>query len=107
MPDGKGIVVATRVIPELAGKLGKDDLAAMKKEIKRRRDSKMSAKVTESRAYRYWDSWLTDNLAHRLVLVDTGSKEFRDLLPGTNFGHPFTLAGSLEFNIAPDGKASR
>src|SRR4029453_557507 len=56
--DTREIVVAPRFIPELAGKLGKDDLAAMKKEIKRRRDSKISAKVTESRAYRYWDSWL-------------------------------------------------
>ena len=50
LPDGKGIVMATRVIPELAGKLAKDDLAAMKKEIKRRKDSKISAKVSEARA---------------------------------------------------------
>ena len=36
MPDGQRIVVATRVIPELAGKLGKAELAAMRKEIQER-----------------------------------------------------------------------
>ena len=30
MPDGRGIVFATRVIPELAGKLAAADLAAMR-----------------------------------------------------------------------------
>ena len=44
MPDGTGVIVATTVIPELAGSLAKADLAAMKKEIKRRSDSKMTAK---------------------------------------------------------------
>ena len=36
MPDGQRVVVATRVIPELAGKLGKAELAAMRKEIQER-----------------------------------------------------------------------
>lgn len=105
LPDSSSVVVATRVIPELAGKLGPNDLAAMKKEIKRRKDSKMTARVTEARAYRYWDSWTTDGLAHRLVRVNVTTKEFRDLLPGTDFGHPFTNAGVLDFDIAPDGQA--
>ena len=51
MPDGRGIVVATRVIPELAGKLAAADLAAMRKELKRRKDSKMSAKAKIGRAH--------------------------------------------------------
>jgi dipeptidyl aminopeptidase/acylaminoacyl peptidase len=66
LPDGQSIVVATTVIPELAGTLASTDLAAIKKEIKRRKDSKMTAKVTENRQYRYFDHYLTDNLAHRL-----------------------------------------
>lgn len=49
LPDGKGIVFATQVIPELAGSFAKADLAAMKKEAKRRKDSKMTAYVTEYR----------------------------------------------------------
>ena len=42
LPDGKSIVFATQVIPELAGSFAKTDLAAMKKEAKRRKDSKMT-----------------------------------------------------------------
>src|SRR6185503_6405760 len=42
MPDSKRLVAATRVIPELVGNLSKSDQAAMRKEIKRRKDSKMT-----------------------------------------------------------------
>jgi dipeptidyl aminopeptidase/acylaminoacyl peptidase len=103
MPDGQGLIVATRVIPELAGKMGPADLAAMKKEVKRRKDSKVSAKVSEARAFRYWDVWLTDNLAHRLVHVAVATKALRDLTPG--FSYPFTVSGEFTFEIAPDGKS--
>ena len=102
MPDGQGIIVATSVIPELAGKLAKEDIAAMKKEIKRRKDSKMTAKVTEDRQYRYFDHWLTDNLASRLVLVDTATKEGRDLTP--KWTRLFQNSGDVHFDLSPDGK---
>jgi len=102
MPDSQGIIVATSVIPELAGKLAKEDLAAMKKEIKRRKDSKMTAKVTEDRQYRYFDHWLTDNLASRLVLVNTATKEFRDLTP--KWARLFQNSGDVHFDLSPDGK---
>ncbi len=102
MPDGRGLVVATTVIPELAGKLGPDDLAAMKKEVKRRKESKISAKVSEARAFRYWDHWITDNLASRLVHVDLATKEFRDLTPGSTYS--FQISGTVNFDIAPDGR---
>ena len=103
LPDGKGIVVATRVIPELAGKLAKDDLAAMKKEVKRRKDSKISAKVSEARAFRYWDTWLTDDLANRLVVVEVATRKIRDLTPG--FSYLFTVSGEFSLEVSPDGKA--
>jgi dipeptidyl aminopeptidase/acylaminoacyl peptidase len=103
LPDGRGIVVATRVIPGLAGRFTPADLAAMKKEIKRRKDSKVSARVSEDRAFRYWDQWLTDNLAHRLLLVDPVAKQFRDLTPG--FDRLFILGGEPDFDVAPDGGA--
>src|SRR5689334_20638173 len=47
MPDGQHVIVGTSAIPELAGTFAKTNLAAMKKEVKRRKDSKMTAKVTE------------------------------------------------------------
>ena len=102
LPDGSGLVAMTRVIPELAGKLGKDDLAAMKKEIKRRKDSKISAKVSEDRAFRYWDAWLTDNLAQRLVRIDLATKAVTDLTPGQK--QLFTVDAATDFDLAPDGQ---
>ena len=102
MPDGQGIIVATAVIPELAGKLAREDLAAMRKEIKRRKDSKMTARVTEDRQYRYFDHWLTDNLASRLVLVNVATKEFKDLTPKWTW--LFQNSGDVHFDLAPDGK---
>ena len=54
-------------------------------EARRRKDSKMTAKATENRQYRYFDSWLTDNLASRLLVVDVATKEFRDLTPKRDY----------------------
>ena len=103
MPDGKGIVVATTVIPELAGAMTKADLTAMKKEVKRRRDSKITAKATEDRQYRYFDHYLTDNLAGRLLLVNGETKEFKDLTPTSR--QLFSNSGDVAYDIAPDGRS--
>ncbi len=102
MPDGKGIIVATVVIPELAGTLTKADLAAMRKEIKHRRDSKMTAKVTENRQYRYFDHYITDSVANRLLLVDVATKEIKDLMP--KWDRLFTVSGEIFYDLAPDGR---
>jgi dipeptidyl aminopeptidase/acylaminoacyl peptidase len=103
MPDGRGVVVWTSVIPELAGTLAKADLAALKKEVKRRKDSKMTARVTENRQYRYFDHYLTDGLANRLLLVDVESKEWKDLTP--KYDRLFTNSAEFTYDIAPDGKS--
>ena len=102
MPDGKGVIVATVVIPELAGTLSKADLAAMRKEIKHRRDSKMTAKVTENRQYRYFDHYITDSVANRLLLVDVATKEIKDLMP--KWDRLFTVSGEIFYDLAPDGR---
>src|SRR3954471_16854158 len=102
MPDGKSIVFATAAIPELIGKWDKADLAAMKKEFKRRKDSKMTAKVTENRQYRHFDHYLTDNLVHRLLRVDLATKALTDLTPAA--ARLFLNSGDVHFDISPDGK---
>ncbi len=102
LPDGSGVIVATTVVPELAGSLGKSDVAAMKKELKRRRESKMTAKVTEDRQFRYWDHWLTDNLANRLVRVNVTTKEYQDLTPKS--ARLFQTSGDVNYDVSPDGK---
>ncbi len=103
LPGIDGIVFATQVIPALAGKLAKDDLAAMKKEAKRRKDSKMTAYVSEHRQYRYFDKNLTDLLANRLLKVDLQTKVLTDLTPG--FDRLFQpTSAELRYDIAPDGR---
>lgn len=102
LADGKSIVFATTVIPELVGKLAKEDLAAMKKEFKRRKDSKMTAKVTENRQYRFFDHYITDGVAHRLLRVDLASKALTDLTPSVD--RLFLNSGEFHFDVSPDGK---
>ncbi len=102
LPDDAGIVFATQVIPQLAGSFAKADLTAMKKEIKRRKDAKMTAYVTEYRQYRWFDKNLTDNLANRLLKIDVASKTLTDLTP--KYDRLFSPAGEARFEIAPDGR---
>jgi dipeptidyl aminopeptidase/acylaminoacyl peptidase len=101
MPDGRHIIVGTTVIAELAGQFTKTNLAAMKKEVKRRKDSKMTAKVTEDRQYRYFDKYLTDNLATRLLRVEVATKEVKDLTPGQE--RWFQADDGVSYELAPDG----
>jgi len=101
MPDGQRVVLATMTMPGLVGTWTKADIAAMEKEIKRRTDSKMTAKITEDRHYRYFDHWLTDSLASRLLLVHTATKEFKDLTP--KWDRLFQPSGAADFDLSPDG----
>ncbi len=101
LPDGQHVIVGTSVIPELAGTFAKTNLAAMKKEAKRRKDSKMTAKVTENRQYRFFDQYLTDNLASRLLRVNVATKEVKDLTPG--YERWFAPDGAVSYDISPDG----
>jgi dipeptidyl aminopeptidase/acylaminoacyl peptidase len=101
LPDGRGLLCVTTVIPSLAGTLSADDLVAMKKETNRRRDSKMTARSTENRQYRYFDHYLTDDHVHRLVRVDVETKAVRDLTPG--YDRRFTIDGEMAYDISPDG----
>ncbi|MEY2562327.1 MAG: hypothetical protein QOH88_520 [Verrucomicrobiota bacterium] len=102
LPDGKSIVFATTTIPELAGKWQKTDLDAMKKEFKRRKESKMTAKVTENRQYRYFDHYITDLVAHRLLRVDLTTKALTDLTPSVD--RLFLNSGEFHYDVSPDGK---
>lgn len=102
LPDGKGLVLGTNAIPALKGAWRVEDLAAMKKEIKRRRENKMTAKVTEDRVYRFFDHWLTDELSSHLLKFDLETKTLKDLTPFSQ--SLFSSSGSFDFQIAPDGR---
>jgi len=102
LPGDQGILFATQVIPALVGKLEQADWAAMKKEAKRRKDSKMTAYVTELRQFRLFDKNLTDGLADRLLKVNLATRAVQDLLPGRE--GPFNFNGEAQYSVAPDGR---
>jgi dipeptidyl aminopeptidase/acylaminoacyl peptidase len=102
LPDGRSLILATSAIPELAGTWSAEDRAKMKREIKRRKESKISAKVTENRQYRYWDHWLTDNLANRLLRVELATRAVTDLTPEQD--RLFQLSGEFSVKVSPDGR---
>ena len=65
LPGGKRIVFVSPVLPGY-----EEDLDSMKVEIEKRKESKVSAKVTEDVFYRYWDHWLTDGYVNHLFVID-------------------------------------
>lgn len=101
LPNGKSLIVGSNAIPALKGSWSQEDMATMKKEIKRRRDSKMTAKVTEDRTYRFFDHWLTDKLSSHLLRFDLDSKSLKDLTPQSE--DLFSSAGGFDFVISSDG----
>ncbi|MDB6128355.1 MAG: ptpA 4, partial [Verrucomicrobia bacterium] len=97
LPDGQHIVVVTNVLPKFA-----DDPAAMRKELKKKQESKVTARVTENAFYRYFDTWLIDGQATHLILVDVGTKKTTDLTP--HWDRRFRFDGDAQFDVSPDGK---
>ncbi len=97
LPDGRHIVFATSVLPRLAG-----DLAATRAELKKRKESKMTAKVTENGFYRFFDTWLTDGYATHLMVVDLDTGKTTDLTP--RWDRAFRFDGEKQYEVSPDGK---
>lgn len=94
--DGKKIFFVSKVLPEF-----ENDLDGLKRELKNRKEKKVSAKVTENRLYRYWDSWLTDGYVSKLFVYDFEKKELKNLMPGLN--KIFNLDGGISYSVSPDG----
>ncbi len=93
--DGKQIFFVSKILPEY-----ENDFDGLKKELKNRKEKKVSAKVTENRLYRYWDTWLTDGYVSRLYVLDLEKKKLKDLMPG--WKRIFNLDGSISYSISPD-----
>ncbi|HNB57825.1 MAG TPA: S9 family peptidase [bacterium] len=96
-PDGKRIAFVSTILPAY-----ENDFDVMKKNLKERKDSKMSAKVSENRFFRYWDTWLTDGYVPHLYSFHIETKERKDLTPGLN--ELVSSDGSLDYDISPDGQ---
>jgi dipeptidyl aminopeptidase/acylaminoacyl peptidase len=96
------LAALTQVIPELAGKLSAADLEDMRKEMKRRKDSPLTARATEDRQYRFWDHPLAEGVADKLVAIDAETGAFTDLTPG--WKRVFSTVMEPGFDVSPDGK---
>ena len=96
-PDGKTIAFAAMIHPDYNG-----DFTKLEDILKDKKESKVSAKVTENVMYRYWDRWLTDGMYPSLFSVETETEKVIDLMPG--FNNFFNLMGGVSYDISPDGK---
>ncbi len=94
--DGSRIAFVSSVIA------GAETPEATKKAVEAREKSKVKARVSENRLYRYWDHWLTDGEYARIFAVDVATKKVTDLLSGSKriFG---LEEGAGSFDISPDG----
>src|SRR5882724_8953078 len=97
LPDGQHVVFATNVLPKLAS-----DREAMKKELKKKKDSKVTALATENAVFRYFDSWQTDGQATHLVMVDLVTEKTTDLTP--RWERRFRFNDEVQYDVSPDGK---
>ncbi len=96
-PDGNKLAFSAQVLPTFEG-----DFDLLKKQLTEKRESKVTAKVTENRLYKFWDRWLTDSLYQRLFSVDIHSKKVTDLMPGKSMF--LSMMGAPSYDISPDGK---
>jgi dipeptidyl aminopeptidase/acylaminoacyl peptidase len=96
-PDGQRIAFAANILPEYEG-----DWEKLKKLQDEKKNSKVSAKVTENVMYRFWDRWITEGYYPRLFSLDLKAKTVTDLMPNTyNY---FSMMGGVSYDISPDGK---
>ncbi len=95
--DGKRIAFVSAILPEY-----EKDIDAMKKALKEKKDNKVTAKVTENRSYRYWDSFLTDGYVNHLFTYSIETKTRIDLTEGSK--RMTSVDGSASYDISPDGQ---
>jgi dipeptidyl aminopeptidase/acylaminoacyl peptidase len=96
-PDGKWFLAVSDVFPECT------DLACNERRVKERAKSPTKARVAERLLFRHWDSWKEGLRTHVWKLPVSGGAAV-DLTPGDRDAPPFSVAGSLDFDVSPDGR---
>jgi dipeptidyl aminopeptidase/acylaminoacyl peptidase len=97
-PDGKNLVFTSSVYPEC----GADD-ACNQKNLDAEKTSKVKARIYTELLYRHWNAWQGKRRSHLLVTPVAGGA-IRDLTPGTRDVPPFSLGGSDDYDISPNGQ---
>ncbi|MBE0644967.1 MAG: S9 family peptidase [Bacteroidetes bacterium] len=96
-PDGKSLAFVSSTLPRDGG-----NLDSLKAEMKRKKDTKVSARISEDRVFRYWDHYLTDGYVQHLYRFELEGEKVTDLTPGMD--RMFSYTGGVDYDIAPDGK---
>ena len=97
-PDGKNLVFTSAVYPEC----GADD-ACNRKNLDAEKASQVKARIYTELLYRHWNAWQGKRRSHLLV-VPVGGGIIRDLTPGTRDVPPFSLGGSDDYDVSPNGQ---
>ena len=94
-PDGRRIGFLSAVYE------ASPDLEATVQQKTAQEETAVSARTTERRFFRYWDTWLTDERALHLFVLDTETGDLVDLTP--RFHRVPEVADWSEFDVSPDG----
>ncbi|MBN8482346.1 MAG: S9 family peptidase [Xanthomonadales bacterium] len=79
------------------------DWKAAAEELKRRKDSKVSATAWDKAPIRYWDQWIDDRQAHVFAIgLDGGEPQALTLAAGREL--PRSEAGTASYDLSPDGR---
>ena len=97
-PDGKNLLFTSAVYPECAA-----DDACNKKNLDAEKAAKVKARIYTELLYRHWNAWQGRRRSHLLVIPVEGGAA-RDLTPGTRDVPPFSLGGSDDYDISPNGR---
>ena len=98
LPDGRRIVFAAWVWPELKG------TAAQAKRYQAQVDNKESGYATSQAYYRYWDHHVPMGRALHLHLLDVATGKVQDLFEGTPYELPRDAGGNAVYDVRPDGR---
>ena len=96
-PDDKWIVFNSDVYPECT------DDACNKTKAEAEKNNKVKARVYTSLLYRHWTDWQSSTRKHLLIAPLEGGAA-KDLTPGPFDSPTFSLSGSEDYAISPDGK---
>lgn len=98
LPDGSGIVFVAPLLGDAPTP------SATKTLLEERSKTKVTARVTENRIYRFWDTWMTDGASHHLFHFDLTTEVVTDLTPDSDylFAYPSTGGDPASF-ITTDG----
>lgn len=97
MPDGSGLLMTSDIHPDCGV-----DTACTEKMQEQENASPVRARVIDSLMFRHWNVWQAATRSH--ILLHPLAGEPRDLTPGRFDVPPFSVGGSGDFDISPDGR---